>query len=501
MFFNSYLFLFLFLPLSLVLFHALKNMGYWCLSLLWLLAASLFFYGYGKTEYLLLLVISILINWWTAFFLGKEKNGKVFLTAGILFNVLLLGYFKYSYFILDSVVSITGLNLNPVVLALPVGISFYTFQQIAFLIDTYRMPVERCRFTDYCLFITFFPKLFAGPIVRHREMMPQLAAKLELLVQEDIAVGITLFVFGLCKKVIIADLFGSYANPVFTTLAQGGIVNIYNCWVGVLSYTFQIYYDFSGYSDMAIGLSRMFGIRLPLNFHSPYKATNMVEFWHRWHITLSRFLRDYLYIPLGGSHLGYLRMTVNLLITMLIGGIWHGAGWNFLWWGAWHGVGLVAAHGWWKLRSHNPGREKKTRLSCTLAWSLTFFYVTLGWVLFRAENMAVAGTIYKTLFALDGIVLPAEWSGIFTLTTWPISFHGSFSRTPMAHLLLVFCLTLFSPNSQELLRDYMGNDTIKIDSWMPKWTPSVPWALFVTTLFLAALANMSSVSEFLYFQF
>jgi D-alanyl-lipoteichoic acid acyltransferase DltB (MBOAT superfamily) len=500
MLFTSYHFLFLFLPLSLVFFYALKNKGTWKLSLLWLLAASLFFYGYWKPEYVILLLISIMVNWLTAFFLWKGKNRQLFLTLGILFNVLLLGYFKYAYFIWNNLFTSTGLNLHLGTIILPIGISFYTFQQIAFLVDAYRVP-ERCGFTDYCLFITFFPKLLAGPIVRHREMLPQFVVEQESPVQEDLSIGITLFVFGLCKKVIIADLFASYANPVFNTLAQGGIVNIYNCWIGVLSYTFQIYYDFSGYSDMAIGLSRMFGIRLPLNFNSPYKAMSMAEFWRRWHITLSHFLRDYIYIPLGGNRLGRLRMTANLLITMLIGGIWHGAGWNFLWWGAWHGVGLGVNHMWRISHPHDPRHKNKSRLSCALAWFLTFFTVTFGWILFRAENMVVVRTVYKTLFGVDGMVLPTDWIGIFNLSSWPVSFHGSFSRTPMMHLLLVFCFTMFIPNSQELLRDYMGDDSVPAKFKTLRWRPSLVWTLFVTTLFLAALANMSSVSEFLYSQF
>ncbi len=379
MLFNSIPFVLGFLPVTLA--------GYWLSgrwgskpARWWLLAASLFFYGWWKPALLLLLIGSILVNFQAAALI--RRWGKRFLVIGLGFNLGLLGLFKYA-----PLFGMTGIFL-------PLGISFFSFQQIMYLVDTYRGEIGAAAFLDYACFVAFFPHLIAGPIVRPREMIPQFKA---LRPQVMLAAGLEIFLLGLAKKLVLADSFAHFADPGFAAAGQRLPVTLIEAWVALLAYGLQIYFDFSGYSDMAIGLAAMVGIRFPLNFNSPYQARNISDFWRRWNITLSGFLRDYLYIPLGGNRHGEARRIFNLMATMLLGGLWHGAAVRFMLWGGLHGAYLVL-HGWWR-RTGLP-------MPKFLAQALTLSAVLLAWVPFRAPSFAAAADFYKGLGGFNGIALP-----------------------------------------------------------------------------------------------
>jgi len=318
--------------------------------------------------------------------------------------VATLCYYKYANFFIQDASLIFGTHTEQLNIVLPLGISFFTFTQIAFVVDVYRGKVEEFKFHNYLLFVTYFPHLIAGPILHHKQMMPQFARKETLVPQwGNIAAGITIFILGLTKKVLIADEFSDYVKSVFDMAEQGHIPSIFEAWVGSLAYTFQLYFDFSAYSDMAIGLSLLFNVRLPLNFNSPYKAKNIIDFWRRWHITLSTFLRDYLYIPLGGNRHGETRRQINLMATMILGGLWHGAGWTFIAWGCLHGIYLVINHVWRAICRNMPALH---RIPC--AGAITFLAVVVAWVLFRSESFRAALTILNSM-AGNAPLLPSNW--------------------------------------------------------------------------------------------
>jgi len=415
MLFNSYIFIALFLPVVLVGFFFIgRHVGHRA-ALVWLVASSFVFYGWGNPRLLLVLVPSIVVNAWvgTRLMRGVSLTARTWLLVlGIGFNLGLLAFFKYAAFILTNVNILVSAGLPVPDAVLPIGISFFTFTQIAYLSDASRGDVRDFSATNYSLFVTFFPHLIAGPIIHHREMMPQFAERdVTRLRAENIAIGMSIFIVGLFKKCVLADVTALWADPVFTAAAAGQRPAPVDAWVGALAFAFQLYFDFSGYSDMAIGLARMFNIVLPLNFDSPYKATNIIEFWRRWHMTLSRFLRDYVYVPLGGNRKGRIRRYVNLLVTMLLGGLWHGAGWTYVIWGALHGFYLLVNHAWHALlseRGRDPRRQRSKlyRLSSLL---LTFLAVSVAWVFFRSDNVASALVILKGMIGLNGIVLPSQF--------------------------------------------------------------------------------------------
>jgi D-alanyl-lipoteichoic acid acyltransferase DltB (MBOAT superfamily) len=357
MLFNSLIFILGFLPIVLLLYLGLEYLRKPTIAIIWLFIASLFFYAWWNWPYVLLLLGSIIGN----YLFGKALtrwNNKSLLIASVSANLLLIGYFKYHNFFLDNLNYLSGLQIPNADIFLPLGISFFTFQQIAFLIDIYNKQVQITAFSSYALFISFFPQLIAGPIVHYQEIVPQMGQRRSLaIINQDLQIGLTIFLIGLFKKFAIADTLAIYASPIFmqadSLVALDGMI----AWRATFAYAFQIYFDFSGYSDMAIGLGRLFGLRLPLNFFSPYKALNISDFWRCWHITLSRFLRDYLYIPLGGSKKGQLRTVVNLLTVMFLGGLWHGAGWNFIIWGMLHGFYLTCYHGFNNIRKYLPNHQ------------------------------------------------------------------------------------------------------------------------------------------------
>lgn len=403
MLFNSFEFILLFLPIVFIGFYLIGARSH-VLAAGWLAAASLFFYAWWSFTALPLLLGSILTNYWFGAKLSQfnqTSKGKRFLFCGVTLNLVLLGYFKYAGFFVGSLnnalqnVGIHALTVPQIVL--PIGISFYTFTQIAFLVDCWQGKVKERRFIHYVLFVTYFPHLIAGPILHHSQMMPQFAEKSSYKINYDkIIVGIVLFVIGLSKKMLIADPLSFYADGLFNMADSGqSEISFFTAWAGVLSYTFQIYFDFSGYSDMAIGLSLLFGIKIPINFNSPYRATSIIDFWRRWHISLSTFLRDYLYIPLGGNKYGKFRRYSNLFTTMLLGGLWHGASWNFVLWGALHGIYLSVNHAWKKFC---PLAECGGIFYKLFSWALTFFFVCIAWVLFRANSLDSAKRVYVALF-------------------------------------------------------------------------------------------------------
>ncbi len=516
MLFNSYVFILFFLPLTLIVYFAMGKRGHYRAALAWLVAASLFFYGWWNPAYLGLMLFSIFFNYAIGVNLTRkhESGGlskKVVLTLGIAVNLALLGYYKYANFFVDSVNYLAGTNWHLETIVLPLAISFFTFQQIAYLVDAYRGETHEYNFLHYCLFVTFFPQLIAGPIVHHKEMLPQFARDMVYrLSHRDLAIGIAIFAIGLFKKVVIADTFATHATPVFHAADAGETIGFLSAWTGVFAYTMQLYFDFSGYSDMAIGIGRMFGIKLPLNFNSPYQAVNIIDFWRRWHITLSRFLRDYLYIPLGGNRKGPTRRHINMMLTMLLGGLWHGAGWNFVIWGGLHGSYLVANHSWRQIW-RNPIDKWWSRF---IARSITFLAVMIGWVFFRAETFDGAVNILHGMANLpttfQGVLGPvAGWLG-----SVGIHFDGGYLGS--AHYTAFFWLVVWTaivwawPNTQQWLARFepaLDSHVVPqaqafANMWQKVlWQPTWQWAIITAAIGGVALLNMSRISEFLYFQF
>jgi alginate O-acetyltransferase complex protein AlgI len=484
MLFNSYPFILLFLPATVAGFHLLRRAGAERGAFAALTLASLFFYGWWSPRGLLLLLGLIAVNFGFARALiataGRAgRTRRAILAAGLAVNLAALGWFKYATFFVDNLNDLLGLDLLLATIVLPLGISFFTFQKIALLVDTYRGRLERLDLLDYALFVTFFPQLVAGPIVHHAEVMPQFRARTTVDARL-FATGLAIFAIGLAKKVLLADNAAQFATPVFDAAALGTPVTFLEGWTGALAYTLQLYFDFSGYSDMAIGAGLLFGIRLPLNFASPYKAESIIDFWRRWHMTLSRFLRDYLYVPLGGNRKGPARRHVNLLLTMLLGGIWHGAGWTFLAWGALHGTYLAVNH-LWRAAWGGADRGAAARL---VARTLTFLAVVVGWVLFRAADLGCAATMLAGMAGRTGV------------TT------GGLIEPAAAWLLLLPLLGIvwLAPNTQELT-GYAPDRAQRPPLPGAVWRLSPGWAAATGCLFALALLSLSKVSEFLYFQF
>ncbi len=485
MLFNSVEYLFIFLPLAVLGYYLAGLTRSRTLVNAWCVLASLFFYSWWRPENITVILVSILMNHFLGRELGRKKNKRL-LVAGIAANLLLLFYYKYIDFFILNVNLATGAGIRPLDIVLPLAISFFTFQQIAFLVDCHRGGAKEHSFLEYILFVAFFPQLIAGPIVRHNEMMPQFqkegAARPNL---ENIAKGLFILSVGLFKKVVIADTFATWASAGF-----GGnfLPTFFDAWGISLSYTFQIYFDFSGYTDMAIGSALMFNILLPVNFNSPYKALNIQDFWRRWHITLSHWLREHVYIPLGGSRGGRWATALNLFLTFLIGGIWHGAGWTFVVWGALHGIALVA-HRFWK----NAGY----RLNRYVSWACTFLFVNAAWVFFRAESLKDAARILRGMAMFNGVALPARLGAILGVS-------GSLPEVPFVtglttylFILAMGLVAVAMPNSMELI----GFNCAEPEKCL--FQRKVPAA--VLTGLAAGIASLFLVittgSEFLYFNF
>lgn len=470
MLFNSYEFVFVFLPITLLVYFILISFKLTKLATTSLVLASLVFYSYWDIRYLPLLLGSILFNYTIGSFIEKTRK-KYLLFSGFLVNLSLLGYFKYAGFLTQTFNDIAGVNFLVPEIVLPLGISFFTFTQIAYLVDAYRGETQKYSLLTYSLFVTVFPHLIAGPILYHKDMIPQFS-KLEnfKFSTENMALGISIFAIGLFKKVIIADELALWTKVVFENANNATFLD---AWAGALGYTLQLYFDFSGYSEMAIGLGLMFNFKLPINFNSPYKATSIIDFWRRWHITLSNFLKNYLYIPLGGNRHGKFKRYINLMITMLVGGLWHGAGWLFVIWGGLHGVYLVINHLW---------RKQKLILPNYFAWPLTFLCVVVGWVFFRANTVADAMSLLYSMTGLNGLDFSTNIGHEFpSFKIQGILFPKMFLYIPC---LIILCLYL--KNSYETFNNFK---------------PSMKWAILITTFLSISLLSLNKTSEFLYFQF
>jgi len=487
MLFNSYEFIFIFLPLSFFIYFFLLQKRLIVGAKSFLIFVSLFFYSWWNILYLPLILASILFNYTIGNSLNEnfEKvrlHKKSLLVFGIFGNLSLLGYFKYTDFLIENVNMTFDSSLSLLNLALPLAISFFTFQQITYLVDSYRRETREYDFLNYTLFVSFFPQLIAGPIVHHSEMMPQFASRWNMIRNyNNIALGLFIFSIGLFKKVVIADTFSIWANYGFDVKES---LNAFEAWVTSLSYTFQLYFDFSGYTDMAIGIALLFNIKLPINFNSPYKALDIQDFWRRWHITLSRFLKDYIYIPLGGNRQGEVRTYTNLLLTFILGGIWHGAGWTFVFWGFLHGAALVIHRAWTKLGFTIP---------TVLAWFITFNFINIAWIFFRAKEWGDALRILKAMLGINMQYVQKQLAAIAHYPNPLLEYLPIMTLYyVLAMLLLGFIMTLCFRNSNEIKSKF---DTMK---YVP-----ISWFLFSGVIMGISLViiGANTNSEFLYFNF
>jgi len=502
--FHSEIFLFVFLPVTWVVFTLLVGRTRAWVALTWLTIASLVFYAYWNPPYVVLIVGSVLVNFLAGRLVAPREGGRGSrwrpwrLFFGIAFNIGLLAYFKYANFFVENLNAVLGLGFNLERVILPLAISFFTFQQIAYLVDVYRGESHRYGFLEYAFFVTFFPQLIAGPIVRHSEIMPQIRAekfrKVRLL---NLQVGLTIFAIGLFKKMVIADGAASYATPIFDAAADGFAFTTLDAWVGALAYSVQLYFDFSGYSDMAIGLGRCFGLVLPLNFDAPYRATSIIDFWRRWHITLSRFLREYLYIPLGGNRKGIAMRYSNLMITMLIGGLWHGAGWTFVIWGGLHGLYLCVNHGFNALFGSFLKSHRGIRLALTpFFWTVTMLAVVVGWVFFRAADPGTALHMLGMMFPFapaDPHPLVGELHRLF---------HGP---EKVVWLSLAAVIVFLLPTTHQYLRRYspaLGTEQHSRNRTFA-WRPNFSHGLLMGGLLFLVFRRYFELAptEFLYFNF
>lgn len=463
MLFNSYEFIFLFLPVVLAVYYLLGSRKKYSLATMWLVAASLCFYGYWDYRYIPVLIGSICFNYAMGRTIVRSVHKKRYLFIGIVGNLALLGYYKYTGFFIEQINFITDAGLFIPKIILPLGISFFTFTQSAYLIDVYRGETAGYSFKNYCLFVTIFPHLIAGPIIYHKDMIPQFNnVRNFCVIWDNMAKGIALFAMGLLKKTVIADNISIWVNDIFLHYDQ---LNVLEAWAGALGYTFQLYFDFSAYSEMAIGLGFMLNYNFPVNFNSPYKSLSIIDFWRRWHMTLGLWVKSYLYIPLGGNRNGEFAKMRNLFLSMLIIGFWHGAGWTFVLWGGIHGALLMINHQWRRFNIYLP------KIIC---WAMTFFSVVVAWVLFRAENLDQAMQILYSMFDFSSLTS--------SLDTWRMKKNAVNTWSTLAGLGILLCL----PNPVILIQKFQAN-------WI--------WYLFTLVLLLVSLYRLNTYTEFLYFQF
>lgn len=476
MLFNSYEFIFLFLPITLGIYFWLNNKRLTQASKAWMVFASLFFYSWWNVIYLPIMLGSILFNFAVGSTIThingtqsskKRISSKTMLIFGIITNVLLLAYFKYMDFFIVNLNAMVGTHLDLIHIVLPLGISFFTFTQIAYLVDAYRDEVKEMDYLNYTLFVTFFPHVLAGPILHHKEMMPQFdAVRNKVFNTKNITAGMYLFAIGLFKKVVIADTFVVWVSYGY---GSADSLTLVTAWTTSLAYTFQLYFDFSGYTDMALAVALLFNIKLPINFNSPYKALSIQDFWRRWHITLSRFLRDYIYFPLGGNQKGQLRTYSNLFAVFLVGGLWHGASWMFVIWGALHGGAIVL---------HRVWQSMGFKMNALLAWFITFNFINITWIFFRAKEWDDAVNVLRGMFGFNGLGDITE-----------LAEFGTSLTIDLAMMLIVFIIgfsTFFTKNSNQMV------------SALRLTKKSM---LFGAFLMCVGILHLSKVSTFLYFNF
>ena len=495
--FNSFSFLLLFLPVALSGFYLLRQMERLRWSVFWLIGVSLFFYGAWDLTLTCVLVGSVLTNYALGRFFSSNRfnkiNSKKVLCLGVIYNLGVLIFFKYCG-LYGGIQPQVFTSVFQSSVFIPIAVSFFVFQQIIYLVEVWQGKLEEKSFWDYFLYVAFFPQLLNGPIIRPNEFFPQLEGKKFLKVHADrFAAGLTIFSCGLFKKIILADGIARYSNSAFDAVAQGAVLSFEEAWSGALSFSLQIYFDFSGYSDMAIGLGCLFGIRLPVNFESPYKASSFIEFWRRWHISLSRFVRDYIYIPLGGSYKGLLNQTGSIFIIMLVGGIWHGTGYTFIVWGGLHGICLAINHFWRQLKNLlGYSLQRKNYIYEISGCVITFLTVAVLWVFFRAESLNVAVSIIQSLFGFH---------------TSP---DADFNNIKISEDRLWFLILIvwFAPNMKEIMSKYFESENFGVTQhhsvigrrWY-HWYPNTWWAAFTSILFILSLLELTQSERFIYFQF
>jgi alginate O-acetyltransferase complex protein AlgI len=518
--FNSYFFICCFLPIMLC-GYALLTRADGHFGIVWLALGSLFFYAWWNWHYLPWLMASIGFNFASSLLIVRSAERgfsslvrKTIFSCAIVGNVLFLGYFKYANFFLENISIALGQSYSTLDIILPLGISFFTFTQIAFLVDTYRNEVKEYKFTNYLLFVSYFPHLIAGPILHHKQIMPQIENRAARRVTADaLALGMTIFIIGLFKKVVFADNVAPYADRIFST--PDPTISLVEAWGATLAYGIQLYFDFSGYSDMAIGISRMFGINLPINFNSPYKACNVIDFWRRWHLTLSQFLRDYIYIPLGGNRGGKPRRYINLFLTMVIGGLWHGASWTFVIWGALHGAYLIINHAWRWFTARLRFNFLSSWIVILLSWGITFAAVNIAWVFFRAESLGSALSILKSMSGLNGM-MPERWlagasgapravveSPVMNAVVDPGVVQ--LGIRPLLVIAVLLACAVLMPNTQQitgylkLIGSPSGDGGMF--SRLLSWRPRLGWAIAYGSVGAGCFYMLGNSSKFLYFQF
>jgi D-alanyl-lipoteichoic acid acyltransferase DltB (MBOAT superfamily) len=485
--FSYFEYAFIFLPIVIILYFLVNSRGFVKLGKLWLLICSFLFYIYLSPLYLPLLLISIIVNFFIGDILRPDSRirlripRKTVVALGILFNIGLLGYFKYSDFFIQNINALFSTNIGFLKIVAPLGISYFTFLQVAFLVDTYRGKLGPNEFIPYALFVSFFPKIIQGPIALQWEIAPQFTdTARNKFNAENFSRGLLFMSIGLIKKLVIADNLAAWATQGYD---HASVLSFFEAWFAMLSHCFQLYFDFSGYTDMAIGVGLMLNIRIPDNFNSPYKSLNYQDLWRRWHITLGRFLREYIYIPLGGNREGEIRTYVNLLITFVIGGLWHGAAWTFVFWGAMNGVGLMI---------HRMWRRTGLKMNYILAGFLTFLYWNITVVMWRATSYHDAVKVYRGLVGFDGVVLPQKLESMSFLKSIGVQFGPWLANLGEKQYYLIYVilgsalLCFFTKNSQELAE---------------RLRPTMRWAVFVSLLLGIGILHMTQVSEFIYANF
>lgn len=478
MLFNSIEYIFIFVPFVIIIYFLFNKNKLIILAKSWLIFSSLIFYGWLQPKYILILLFSIFFNFSIGRTLNENYkiNKKFVLFFGIFVNLGILAYFKYMDFFISELNTFCHLNIDLLKIALPIGISFYTFQQISYLSDSYQGKTKEYDFLNYTLFVVFFPQLVAGPIVRHQEVIPQFQnLKNKFINWKNISIGLFLFTIGLFKKVVIADTLAIYANLGFSI--DSGL-SFLEAWLSILSYTFQIYYDFSGYTDMALGIALMFNIKLPKNFNNPYFAIDIQDFWRRWHMTLSLFLKDYVYIPLGGNRKGAIRTYINIFIVFFICGFWHGAGVLFILWGIVHGIAMIINRLWKSLNINMP---------ILLARFLTFTFISLSWILFRAENFTTAKLLYKSAFCCYGFAIPKIYGSMIEFSPKISSIEGY--ETFLLFFIPLLIAIIYINSIHKLKYDFKPNKTFA----------NIILILFVISILV--IINPDCSSEFIYFNF
>lgn len=485
MLFNSYIFILCFLPITFALYFIMRYLKYNKLAKIALMGMSLWFYGYFNYHYLEIIIASILINYTLVYLINhslSSKNRKLIMAIGLFFNIGLIFYFKYFDFFINNINHLFGSGLVMKNIMLPLGISFFTFQQISFLVDSYRKELNEAPFIDYALSVCFFPHLIAGPIVLYKELLPQFNDEKKFRINYDnIAHGLYIFSIGLFKKIIIADTFARAVNWGYGAI---DIMSSMDVFIIMLSYTFQIYFDFSAYCDMAVGLAKMFNFELPQNFNSPYKAKSIIEFWDRWHMTLTRFLKTYIYFPLGGSRKGNIRTYVNIMIVFLVSGLWHGANWTFILWGALHGIANII---------NRIFKKQWSYMNDVVQWMITFAFVNITWLFFRSENIGQAVILLKRLVSCGSTAISADLMDRFMLPeinfiSWLPVIRGAFSKInglPMwIFILVALMIVLNLKNISEI-----------------RFKSTFGRAVLTSILLVWSIVSLSGVSIFLYFNF